>query len=330
MAQTARALRVHQQDGKTVCRVETVEIPDPIEGQVQVRVSYSSINYKDAMAATGTGKIIREFPRIAGIDLAGSVARSADSRFAEGDLVVLTGYGIGENSDGGYTELATVSADHLVKPPPGMDAKTAMAIGTAGFTAALAVHRLEQIGVKPASGTLLVTGATGGVGSLAIDLLAGSGYQVAAFTGKTNEEPYLRGLGATEILDRTKLDMGTKPLEKALWAGAIDSVGGATLAWLTRTVKPWGAIASCGLAGGVAVETSVLPFIVRGVNLLGIDSVLCPMPIRQAVWQRLASNLKPRHLDTIVRTLSLDQLPDQFNAFLQGTVRGRTLVKIGP
>lgn len=329
MAQQSRAFRIHQENDQIVARLETVEIPDPADGQVQVKVAYSSINYKDALAATGAGKIIRDFPRIGGIDLAGTVVKSADGRFAQGDPVVLTGYGIGENSDGGYTEYATVSADHLVRLPAAIDQKTAMAIGTAGFTAALSVHRLEQIGVKPPAGTILVTGATGGVGSMAIDMLAGSGYRVAAFTGKTGEESYLRALGASEIIDRNSLEMGSRPLEKGLWAGAVDSVGGDTLGWLTRTVQPWGAIASCGLAGGIKLETTVMPFIVRGVNLLGIDSVLCPMPIRQAVWGRLATNLMPKHLDSIVRTVSLDELPDQFDAFLKGTVRGRTVVSIG-
>lgn len=328
MARQARAFRIHQENDQLTARLETVEIPDPADGQVQVKVAYSSINYKDALAATGAGKIIREFPRIGGIDLSGTVVKSADARFAEGDQVVLTGYGIGESSDGGYTEFATVSADHLVNLPAAIDLKTAMAIGTAGFTAALSVHRMEQIGVKPPAGTILVTGATGGVGSMAIDMLAGSGYSVAAFTGKTQEESYLRELGASEIVDRNSLEMGGRPLEKGLWAGAVDSVGGDTLGWLTRTVKPWGAIASCGLAGGIKLETTVMPFIVRGVNLLGIDSVLCPMPIRQGVWGRLATNLMPKHLDSIVRTVSLEELPDQFDAFLQSTVRGRTVVAI--
>lgn len=330
MTDTTRAYRVHKEEDAITARFDNIAVAAPGPGQVQVRVDYSSINFKDALAATGAGKIIRNFPCIAGIDLAGSVVASEHADFAPGDPVVLTGYGIGEVTDGGYTQIATVNGEHLVKLPAGIDTRAAMIIGTAGVTAALSVIRLQQIGITPEHGTVLVTGATGGVGSIAIDLLSGAGFQVAAFTGKADSEgDYLRSLGATEIVDRNGIEMGSRPLEKGLWGAAVDGVGGDTLGWLTRTVKPWGAIASYGLAGGIKLETTVMPFIVRGVSLLGIDSVLCPMPIRQQVWQRLAGDLKPRHLDTIAREVAFEELPGEFDAFLKGSVRGRTLVRIG-
>ena len=242
--------------------------------------------------------------------------------------MVLTGYSHGESLDGGYTQIAKVGADYLVPLPAGISLLEAMSLGTAGFTAALSVHRLQQIDVKPGSGPILVTGATGGVGSVAIDLLAGQGYEVAAYTGKVDQTDYLKSLGASEIVNRHETELGTRPLEKGLWAGAVDTVGDETLAWLTRTVNPWGAIASCGLAGGIKLNTTVMPFIIRGVTLLGIDSVLCPMDIRQQIWHRLSSDLKPTHLDSIASVIAFDQLPGQFEQFLNGTVRGRVVIRI--
>jgi NADPH2:quinone reductase len=329
VSHTTQAYRVHQDDeGKISSRFDEMVIESPAEGEVLVKVAYSSVNYKDALACTGAGKIVRGFPRVAGIDLAGTVIESADPRYTAGDDVVLTGYSHGESLDGGYTQLARVSADYLVPLPAGISLLEAMSLGTAGFTAALSVHRLQQIGVEPGGAPILVTGATGGVGSIAIDLLARQGYEVAAFTGKVDQTDYLKSLGASQIVNRHELELGSRPLEKGLWGGAVDTVGDETLAWLTRTVNPWGAIASCGLAGGIKLNTTVMPFIIRGVTLLGIDSVLCPMDIRQQIWQRLATDLKPGHLDAIASEVEFDQLPGQFEQFLNGTIKGRVVVKV--
>ncbi|HAC33128.1 MAG TPA: oxidoreductase [Gammaproteobacteria bacterium] len=330
MTHIALAYRAHENEDKKVSsRLEEITVESPKAGEVLVKVAYSSVNYKDALATTGAGKIIRGFPRVAGIDLAGTVLESADDRFEEGQQVALTGYGYGESMDGGYTQLAKVQADHLVALPEGISLQESMAIGTAGFTAALSVHRLQQVDVTPESGKILVTGATGGVGSIAIDMLARQGYEVAAFTGKTDHSDYLRALGASEIVNRHELEMGTRPLEKGLWAGAVDTVGDETLAWLTRTVNPWGAIASCGLAGGIKLNTTVMPFIIRGVALLGIDSVLCPMDVRRQIWARIAGDLKPQHLQAIETVVPFSQLPDQFGQFLDGSIKGRIVVAIG-
>ncbi|MEL0083686.1 MAG: oxidoreductase [Gammaproteobacteria bacterium] len=329
MTHTTQAYRVHQDDeGNLSASFDEVELESPQVGEVLVRVAYSSVNYKDALACTGAGKIIRGFPRIAGIDLAGTVTESGDDRYQAGDPVLLTGYSHGESLDGGYTQIAKVQGDYLLPLPQGLSLLDAMSLGTAGFTAALSVHRLQQVDIKPGNGPILVTGATGGVGSIAIDLLAGQGYEVAAFTGKTDQSDYLKSLGASEIVNRHELELGTRPLEKGLWAGAVDTVGDETLAWLTRTVNPWGAIASCGLAGGIKLNTTVMPFIIRGVSLLGIDSVLCPMEVRQQIWQRLATDLKPTHLQSITKMVDFDQLPGQFEQFLNGRVKGRIVIKI--
>ena len=330
MSHSALAYRAHEDDDRKVSsKFEQITVESPAAGEVLVKVAYSSVNYKDALATTGAGRIIRGFPRIAGIDLAGTVVESGDDRYSAGDEVVLTGYSHGESLDGGFTQLAKVGAEYLVPLPAGLSLQEAMSIGTAGFTAALSVHRLQQVGVTAESGPILVTGATGGVGSIAIDILSKLGYQVAAFTGKTEQSDYLKSLGAGEIVNRHELELGTRPLEKGLWAGAVDTVGDETLGWLTRTVNPWGAIASCGLAGGIKLNTTVMPFIIRGISLLGIDSVLCPMVVREQIWQRLATDLKPVHLDAIATVVSFDELPDQFAQFLDGSIKGRVVVKIG-
>jgi len=330
VSHTTQAYRVHQDDDRKISSsFDEMVLESPVAGEVLVKVAYSSVNYKDALACTGAGKIVRGFPRVAGIDLAGTVVESGDDRYAAGDEVVLTGYSHGESLDGGYTQLAKVSADYLVPLPAGISLLEAMSLGTAGFTAALSVHRLQQVDIKPDGGPILVTGATGGVGSIAIDLLAGQGYEVAAFTGKVDQTDYLKSLGASQVVNRHELELGSRPLEKGLWGGAVDTVGDETLAWLTRTVNPWGAIASCGLAGGITLNTTVMPFIIRGITLLGIDSVLCPMPIREQVWARLAGDLKPRNLETIANVVDFEQLPAQFDQFLKGTIKGRIVVKIG-
>ena len=323
------AYRVHDEDGKIEGRLDRITLDDLSEGDVVVRSAWSGINYKDALAATGKGKIMRRFPMVGGIDVAGAVHASADARYAEGDPVVITGFGLSEDFDGGYSEYVRAPGDWLIRLPGGLSLRDSMAIGTAGFTAALAVDRMELNGQRPDGGPVLVNGATGGVGSFAIDMLAGLGYEVAAFTGKRDRDEYLHGLGASRILYRDEVEMGARPLEKALWAGAVDNVGGDELAWLTRTMQPEGNIASIGLAGGFKLQTTVMPFILRGVNLLGINSVHVGRDHRERVWQRLASDLRPRHLDRIVTAeIALSDLPSAFGGYMAGTVTGRALVRI--
>lgn len=325
-----RAYRIDQEVGRIKAGFTTLALDDLSEGEVVVKVSHSTINYKDALAATGAARILRKFPLVGGIDLAGTVASSADARFAEGDSVVVNGCGLGETRDGGYAEYARVPADAVVPLPDGLGAFEAMQIGTAGYTAALALHRMEQNGQRPDLGPVIVTGATGGVGSVAVDLLDGLGFEVAALTGKEDRTAYLESIGASRVILRDGLTMGTRPMEKAEWGGAVDSLGGGTLAWLTRTVRYGGNIASIGLAAGIELNTTVMPFILRAVCLLGINSVDTPRDLRLEVWQRLATDLKPRHLDTIgTRTIGFDALPGCFQGYIDGTVTGRTVVEIG-
>ena len=324
-----RAFRIHEIDRKIVSRFDNITLDDLSPGDVVVRVSCSDVNYKDALAATGKGRILRRYPLVGGIDFAGEVASSADARFAPGQKVLVTGCGLSETHDGGYAEYARVQGDWVIPVPAGMTELDAMKLGTAGFTAALAIHQMERNGQKPANGPVVVTGATGGVGSLAINMLAGRGYEVVAVSGKTEAEPYLREIGAARVLLRQEVDLGSKPMEKAAWAGAIDNLGGPFLTWLTRTVDQWGNIASVGLAGGHELVTTVMPFILRGVNLLGINSVLTPREMRLEVWRRLATDLRPAQLDRIcTRIVGFDELPRQFDDFIQGRVTGRTVVRI--
>ena len=331
--QRFRAFRIHQEGGKVAARLETIGLEDLAAGEVVVKVAYSTINYKDALAATGAGKILRKYPLVGGIDLAGEVVSSQHAAFKPGQKVLVNGCGLSETHDGGYAEYARVQGDWVVPIPAGLDEFQCMAIGTAGYTAALAIHRMEQNGSTPEgpdSGEIVVTGATGGVGSLAIDMLARRGYRVVAVTGKESSTAYLQQLGASRVLLRGSINLGSRPMEEAQWAGAIDNLGGDVLAWLTRTTKFWGNIASIGLAASPELKTTVVPFILRGVNLLGINSVYTPRPLRLAVWQRLASDLKPRHLDSIVtRTVSLDELSQAFEPYVKGAVTGRAVVKIG-
>lgn len=328
--QRFRAYRIHAADGVITARLEDLVLDDLTPGEVVIRVHYSSVNYKDALAATGQGKILRRFPLVGGVDAAGVVTSSSDARFKPGDRVLVTGCGLGEDHDGGFSEILSVPADWVVPLPEGLSLFTAMALGTAGFSAALAIDRLEHNGLQPASGPVVVTGATGGVGTLAIDLLSSRGYDVVALTGKPDAALYLKGLGTGSLLLRDDLEPGTRPLEKAQWGGAVDTVGGDTLAWLTRTVRPWGSIASIGMAGGMELKTTVMPFILRGVSLLGITSANCPMSRRRRIWQRLVEDLKPQHLEAIVSgVVTLDELPDVFAALLSGQHRGRTVVRLG-
>lgn len=325
-----RALRVRSEGGHSA-RFETLGIEDLSAGEVVVRVAYSSINYKDALAVTGKGKILRGSPRTPGIDLSGVVAQSSDPRYPPGTKVLVTGCNIGEQLDGGYSEYARLPAEAIVPLPEGLSLAEAMAIGTAGFTAALALRRMLENHQTPAMGSILVTGPTGGVGSIAIALLKREGFHVTALTGKPEAaRDYLNSLGADVILDRNSQAMGSKPLETALWGGAIDNLGGPTLNWLTRTVKPWGNIASIGLAQSHTLETTVMPFILRGVSLLGIHSVECPRAWRLALWDKLRADWRPAGLmeHIVARTITLDELPAACEDLIAGRVTGRTLVRI--
>lgn len=324
-----KAFRIHEREGKIVAGFEQVPLDALTAGDVVIRVQYSSINYKDALAATGAGKILRKYPLNGGIDLAGEVVSSGDARYKAGQQVLVTGCGHSETLDGGYAEYARSKGDFVIPLPDGMSAFEAMALGTAGFTTGLAIQRMEQNGQKPAMGPIVVTGASGGVGSVAVDLFAKLGYEVVAVSGKPEADEFLKALGAARILRRQDIDLGKRPLETAQWGGAVDNVGGEILTWLTRTVDSWGNIASIGLAASHKLETTVMPFILRGVSLLGINSSAMPREVRVAIWKRLATDLKPRHLDRIVtQTIAFDELPDAFDAFVKGRIMGRTVVKI--
>ncbi|MBT8098532.1 MAG: oxidoreductase [Gammaproteobacteria bacterium] len=325
-----RAFRIDRQDSKVVSGFQSMDIDDLTAGNVVIKVSHSTINYKDALAATGAGAILRQFPLNGGIDLAGEVISSDDADFQPGTKVLVNGCGLSETRDGGFSEYARLPSECLVSIPEGMTEFETMQIGTAGYTAALAIHRMEQNGQLPENGPIVVTGATGGVGSIAIDMLDRRGYEVVAVTGKVDEETYLREIGARRIILRDQIDIGSRPMEKANWAGAIDNLGGDYLTWLTRTMMYGGNIASIGLAASPSLKTTVIPFILRGINLLGINSVETPRGLRLAVWKRIASDLRPRHLDRIgSRTIEFDELPAYFQAYLDGTVTGRTVVRIG-
>jgi NADPH2:quinone reductase len=322
------AFRVFEKEGKAGGRLDEVSLEELSGGDVTIAAAYSSVNYKDALAATGAGKIIRRFPLVAGIDVAGTVESSSDPRFAPGDPVLVTGYGLGVTHDGGYAARVRAPADWVVKLPDGLTPFDAMAVGTAGFTAALSIVEMERNGLTAAAGPVIVTGATGGVGSLAVDMLSALGYRVTALTGKDAEHDYLRSLGAAEVLSRHALQIRDVPLDKSLWAGAVDPVGGEILAWLTRTMMYGGTIANSGLTGGTELKTTVLPFILRGVKLLGIDSVMCPMVTRLDVWRRIAGDMRPRHVRRIAREIALDGLPAAFEELLHGRARGRFVVRL--
>lgn len=323
-----KSLRVFDESGKVSARVVEAALSELSAGEVVFQTAYSSVNYKDALAATGAGKIIRNFPRIAGIDATGTVISSADGRFKAGDEVICTSYEFGVGHDGGYSQVCRVPADWVVPLPRGLTLFDAAALGVAGYTAGLAMELLELNGMAPSNGKILVNGATGGVATLAIDMLARLGYHVVALTGKDAEHAYLQQLGAKEVLSRHKLEMGTRPLEKPLWAAAFDSVGGDHLSWLTRTMQPGGLIGSFGNAGGIEFKTTVLPFILRGVRLIGVDSGFTPMPLRRKIWNRLAADLKPHHLSDIAHIIRLEDLPGYFERMLKGQIRGRAVVSL--
>ena len=328
--QTFKAYRTFQDDSRIASRFVDLSLDDLDEGDVVIRTKYSTINYKDALSYNGTGRIMRKFPTVAGIDMAGTVERSNDSRFKKGDKVIVTGYDMGVAHDGGYAEFVRVPADWVVRRPESMTAFDAMTLGTAGFTAALAIHLMQHNGLEPSHGPVAVTGATGGVGSVAIEILSKLGYPVVAITGKQEGSNYLREIGASDVLLRQSLDTSKiKPLDKATWAGAIDNLGGDLLAWLLSTSKIGGRVAAVGLAADMKLSTSVAPFILRGVHLLGVDSVNCPMDLRQTLWNRLAVQWRPDRVHDQVRTIDFDELPTHFDAYIKGMVRGRTVVRIG-
>ena len=324
-----KAFKITEADKKVQAGFTDFTLDELDPGEVVVRVAYSDVNYKDALAATGKGRILLRPACIGGIDFSGTVVSSSDARFAKGDAVLATGFDIGVKHHGGYAEYARVPADWLVKAPQGLTLWEAMAFGTAGFTAGLAIVRMEQNGLKPENGPVIVDGATGGVGSIAVDALARLGYQVVALTGKAGEAEYLKKIGASEVKLRSELDLSKiRPLDKASWAGAVDNLGGETLAWMASTMKVGGCIASIGLAASTALNTTVLPFILRGVSLLGVDSVNCPMPLRQEVWRRLAGDMRPAHLKEITRTIPFAELPSVFDKFIGAQIRGRVVVDL--
>ncbi len=322
-----KAYRIREVEKKVVARFEELALEDLDEGEVVARVAYSSVNYKDALAATGAGKIVRRFPCVGGIDLSGTVTESADPRFKRGDAIICTSYDLGVAHDGGYAEYARIPAGWVVPMPKGMSLFESMALGTAGYTAGLAVTRMEANGLKPANGPVIVSGATGGVGSIAIDILSRLGYHVVALTGKDGETDYLRKLGAKEVLSRKSLDLSKiKPLDRATWAGAIDNLGGEVLAWMASTMMQDGTIAAIGLAASMSLNTTVAPFILRGVSLLGTDSGSTPMPLRREIWGRLAGDMRPAHLKEMTRTIPFDELPRAFDGLLKGAAKGRIVV----
>jgi len=326
---TFNAFRIHDDAAGYRSGVEPIALNDLAPGEVVIRAAHSSVNYKDALAGTGKGKILRKAPLVGGIDVAGHVVASTDANFREGDAVLCTGCGLSETRDGGYSQYARLEAKWAIPLPPGLTLRESMILGTAGFTAALALHRMEQNDQHPGLGPVVVTGATGGVGMLAIDILTRAGYEAHAISGKAEHADFLRGIGARAVLPRDALATATRPLESVRFGGAIDNVGDPMLAALVRVVAPYGNVASCGLAGGSDVATTVMPFIIRGVSLLGIASAGTARPIRDAVWRKLAGEWKPAHLDAIcTRTATLAQLPEIFPAMLAGGSFGRTVVDL--
>jgi acrylyl-CoA reductase (NADPH) len=325
---TFRAIRIDKAEKGTTAALVQFDEADLMEGDVTVRVEWSTLNYKDGLAVTGKAPVVRRFPMIAGIDFAGTVEQSSHPRWKAGDRVICNGWGLGETHLGAYAEKARVKGDWLVRLPDNISARDAMAIGTAGYTAMLAVLALEQHGLTPSQGPVVVTGAAGGVGSVAIAVLSKLGYHVIASTGRASEADYLKGLGAAEVIDRNELSGPAKPLARERWAAGVDSVGSTTLANLLSMTKYRGAIAACGLAAGMDLPTSVAPFILRGVSLLGIDSVMCPLELREVAWKRLGTDLESAKLSEITHEINLDEVIGAAARILAGHVRGRIVVKI--
>jgi putative YhdH/YhfP family quinone oxidoreductase len=325
-----RAFRVHNDDAGYRAAIETISADALTPGEVLVQVAYSSVNFKDALAGTGKGKILRQYPLNGGIDVAGHVVASSDPAFKEGDAVLCTGSGLSETRDGGYGEYARLSSAWTIPLPKGLSLRESMIIGTAGFTAALSLLRMQDNRQTPALGPIAVTGATGGVGMLAIDIFTRAGYAVHAISGKAAHFDFLRDLGAAECLDRHQLNFSGKPMDSVRFGGALDNVGGSMLAGLLPLIAPYGNVAICGNAGGIGLETTVMPFIIRGASLLGIASAGTARDIRDRVWEHLASDWKPQHLERIAtREVTLEQMPEVFARMLAGESFGRTLVHIG-
>lgn len=324
-----RAYRIHSDNSTTHAGLEQLSLDDLTAGDVVIEASWSSVNYKDALAATGTGKVLRHSPLVGGIDVAGVVVDSSCDEFLVGDEVLVTGAGLSEIYDGGYAEYVRVNSESVVALPKGLTQFEAMVMGTPAFAAALALHRMEENRQNPCYGPIVVTGATGGVGMMAIDIFATRGYEVVALTGKKEHSALLQQLGANRVLLRDEVEMGTTLLEQEMWGGAVDSVGGDILAWLARTTKERGNIASIGLMAGAELNTTVMPFISRSINLLGIGSASCPATLRRKIWKRLGNELKPQHIDKIInRIISLEELPRAFEAMLADRSHGRTVVKV--
>jgi acrylyl-CoA reductase (NADPH) len=329
--QKFKAYRTFQENNAVVSRFVEMTVDELDPGDVVVRTKYSTINYKDALSYNGVGKIMRKYPTNAGIDMAGTVESSADSRWKRGDKVIVHAYDMGVAHDGGYAEFVRVPGDWIVRRPESMTAFDAMTLGTAGFTAAQAILLMEHNGLKPENGPVAVTGATGGVGSVAVEILAKTGYEVVAITSKKEETRYLKALGAKDVLLRQSIDLAKiRPLDKATWAGAVDNLGGALLAWLLSTMKIGGTVSAVGLAADMKLDTTVAPFILRGVALLGADSANCPMSLRQKIWNKLAVEWRPDQVHDQVRTIDFDDLPTHFDPYIKGLVRGRTVVRIAP
>ncbi|CAI9385777.1 Putative quinone oxidoreductase YhfP [Bacillus sp. T2.9-1] len=330
MEKNFQAVVVDNKDGNFSVETKQVFLEDLSSGEVVIKVHYSGVNYKDGLASTPDGKIVRSYPHIPGIDLAGTVVSSEDSRFKEGDQVIATSYEIGVSHSGGYSEYARIPADWIVPLPTGLSLKEAMIVGTAGFTAALSVQRLLDNGMKPENGPVLVTGATGGVGSFGVAMLSKLGFNVVASSGKKEAEDYLTSIGASSVIGREDVYNGkVKAMDKQLWAGAVDPVGGESLAAILSKITYGGSVAVSGLTGGGAVPTSVFPFILRGVNLLGIDSVYCPMEKRQKIWERIATDLKPEALTSFIyKEVTLEQLPNELPTILEGGITGRIIVAV--
>ncbi len=327
---TFKAFRIFDDEEGYRSGLVDQSIDEQTDGDVVIQAQFSSINYKDALAATGKGKILRKFPLNGGIDVAGVVVESASDRFKEGDPVLMTGCGLSENRDGGYSEYLRLPSAWLVPLPDGLSLREAMVLGTAGFTAALSLYRMEASGQQPDMGPICVTGASGGVGSIAVDLFSRAGYDVTAISGKVEEFDWLHELGAAQCISRHELYWPETPMASAMFAGAVDNVGGDTLSGLTRVIKPWGNIASCGLAGGIGLRTTVMPFIIRGIGLLGINSSGCPYDLRYELWQRLAGDWKPAHLDAIAASpVRMDAMEPVFDRLLAGGGRGRVVVELG-
>jgi acrylyl-CoA reductase (NADPH) len=326
---TFKAIVINKTDAGQTVGLTDFDDDDLMDGDVTVRPEWSTVNYKDGLAVTGKAPVVRRFPMIAGIDLAGTVEASSHTRWKPGDRVILNGWGLGETHLGAYAQKARVKGEWLVALPAGMDTRTAMAIGTAGYTAMLSVLALERAGITPQRGPVIVTGAAGGVGSVAIALLSKLGYAVVASTGRTEEADYLKGLGATEVIDRKELSAAPRPLGKERWAGGIDAVGSTTLANVLSMTRYGGAVAACGLAGGMDLPGSVAPFILRGISLLGIDSVMCPLPLREEAWRRLAKDLDRARMAAMVSEIGLADVIAAGRQIVEGRVRGRLVAKIG-